>query len=197
MEVEQKPLEDAAPQSGNRREVLRLIVAVYFMALAMRLLPDIGGLGLFATVLPATIAPHAYAISVFTAAWFILAGQRLPWAASFLIAFTIFSQAFMPAQAAEFSLLRQVIVITSLMLVGGFFDKEPVRTSNPGRIRLVRVKTRTASRPRKPEARRPTAQADPAGASATRSSEPAASDYPFAPVREEMDMLFEQIAVTR
>lgn len=187
MQTDQRQTEGATAHPANKREVLRLVVSLFFMALAMRLLPDMGGLGLFGAVLPATIAPHAYAIFVFTAAWFILAGQRLPCAASFLIAFTVFSQAFVPPEAAEFSTLREAVLVTSLLLVGGFFDKEPVRTSNPGRIRLVRVDSRRARRPESVMAPR------------TRTAAPDTADapHPFAPIPEEMDILFDQIAVTR
>ena len=185
METDQRLTEGTTAGPAEKREVLRLIIALFFMGLAMRLLPDMGGLGLFGAVLPETVAPHAYAIFVFTAAWFILAGQRLPYAASFLIAFTVFSQAFVPPEAAEFSTLREAVLVTSLLLVGGFFDKEPVRASNPGRIRLVRVDNRGAPRP------------DTATEPHPASPDMAEADHPFAPIPQEMDILFDQIAVTR
>ncbi|HHL22042.1 MAG TPA: hypothetical protein ENJ52_11030 [Aliiroseovarius sp.] len=185
METDQRQTESTVAGPAEKREGLRLIVALFFMGLAMRLLPDMGGLGLFGAVLPDPIAPHAYAIFVFTAAWFILAGQRLPYAAAFLIAFTVFSHAFVPPEAAEFSTLREAVLVTSLLLVGGFFDKEPERTSNPGRIRLVRVDKGRARRPDKAKAPRPAAP------------ETADATHPFAPIPEEMDILFDQIAVTR
>ncbi len=199
MQAQEYPVETET-ENAKKRELLRLIVAIFYMALAMRLLPDMGGIGLFHAILPPLIAPHAYAIVVFTAAWFILAGQRLPIAAAVLIAFTIMSQAFVPPAAAEFSILRQVVLVTSLMLVGGYFDKQPVRASNPGRIRLVRVAPK--HRPRKAAAKaRGSARSSeqpnhrPAKRSAKRSGDD--KDTRFAPIPEEMDVLFDQIAITR
>ncbi len=182
MEKELMELEEPQAPASNKREVLRLIVAIFYMVLAMGLLPDMGGSGLFHAILPAQLAPHAYSISVFTASWFILAGQRLPVAASFLIALTLMSQAFVPPETAQFALIRVAVLVAALMLVGGFFDKAPAKTSNPGRIRLTRVKA----------PRRTRAATAPSGAASKQGRE-----QPFAPVPEELDMLFDQIAEAR
>ena len=162
-----------AQATGNRREVLRLIVAIYFMAQATGLVNEAAGPALFSALLPEQIAPHVFSVSVFAAAYFVLIGQHLARASAFLLGFTLVSHLMAGGGHGVFHIL---VLTGALLLTGGYLDRPQSRATAPGRIRLTRIKAPRAAVPVTPCA--------------------APHKHPFAQSPDELACLFDQIRET-
>ena len=169
------------PRYSPRHESLRVLVALFFMMQAMGVLSDPGARALFEALLPAPHAGSAYAIVTFAAAWLILVGRHMQVATLVLAAITLLAMlADMHSQGA---LLRDAMLLGTLLLIGGFFQRKPAAARpDPGRVRLTRIAARCVTD------RAPCAPVSPRKAD---------TRHPFRQSPDDLNCLFDQIAEIR
>ncbi len=122
---------------STRQQTLRLIVALYFMGVAMSLIPDPASQSLMSDFLPMPIAPAMSAILQFAAGYLILTGRHMRAASLFLIGFITLARLHNPVLATNPDFTRDMLLIIALLMTGGLFTRVKHRHAGVGRIRLV------------------------------------------------------------
>ncbi|HGG06835.1 MAG TPA: hypothetical protein ENK28_15355 [Aliiroseovarius sp.] len=122
---------------ANRQQTLRLIVALYFMGVAMSLIPDHASQSLLSEFLPTQIAPALSAILQFSAGYLILTGRHMRAASLFLIGFITLARLHHPVQPTNPDFARDMLLIIALLITGGLFTRVKNGKAKVGRIRLV------------------------------------------------------------
>ncbi|MCP5038428.1 MAG: hypothetical protein GY945_12615 [Rhodobacteraceae bacterium] len=135
-------------ENAALRQVLRLAITLYFMAVAMGILPNRESTALLQLLISETTFAHyiPFSAAIFAASYFILIGRHLRLASGALIAFTILARLNMALDGFQMALVRDAALVASLMLTGGWFTSAELHQDAPGRIRLTRVSPPTRTR---------------------------------------------------
>ncbi len=171
-------MEQTDQKSESLRQILRLGITLYFLGLAMGILPTKESVAFLKFLVSEPTSTHnaLFSLGVFSVAYFVLIGKHLRIASSALIAFTIASRVILPVDGFQMALVRDAALVASLLLTGGWFVHTEVHEDAPGRIRL----TRNAPPIRKKRSRK--------------SENPPRLSHAFAQSPDDLGRLFDQIS---
>lgn len=124
-------------RDGTAQQVLRLFIATYLIAFAMNLIPNFPGEAVL--LLPAEIAAGVFSLCLFVGAWLILIGLQLRRVTLVLIILIILARLNTPLDGLQSAFIGDALLISGLLMIGGWIATTKMHNDAPGRIKLARV----------------------------------------------------------